>query len=269
MQNGFYQATGAMVTQLNRLNVISNNLANVNTAGFKKDNVVIADFKRLYDEEMQNMPIDDNTRQAAKYINQTINRVPNIDIEYTDFSVGAIRPTNNPLDIAIKRSDCFFMVRSADGQVKFTKNGAFSLDEDGFIVTKDGERLLSSNYFDDPVNDGIQVGDGQSLNIDRDGNVYLDGEVANRIFVARMDDTRDLEKIGDNLYKLDDLTKMQDFEGSNALASGFLEMSNVNAVNEMVGLIETHRLVEMYQKVMTSHMDDVNSDAINKLANVK
>lgn len=66
MQNGFYQATGAMVTQLNRLNVISNNLANVNTAGYKRDNVVIADFKRLYDEEMQNMPIDNHTKQAAK-----------------------------------------------------------------------------------------------------------------------------------------------------------------------------------------------------------
>lgn len=269
MQNGFYQATGAMVTQLNRLDVISNNLANVNTVGFKKNDVVVADFKRLYDEYMQNMPIDDHTKQAAKYINQTIDRVPNIDIEYTDFKVGTIRPTGNKLDIAIKRSDSFFMVKASDGQVRFTKNGSFSLDENGFMVTKNGERLLSSNYFQSPEEDGIQIGDGQEVTIDSDGNVYLDGEVSARIFLARMQDLRDLEKVGDNLYKINDLTKMQDFENSNALASGFLEMSNINPVNEMVGLIETHRLVEMYQKVMTSHMDELNNDAITKLASTK
>ena len=269
MQNGFYQATGAMVTQLNRLNVISNNLANVNTAGYKRDDVVVADFKRLYDEEMQNMPIDDHTKQAAKYINQTINRVPNIDIEYSDFSVGGLRHTNNSLDLAIKRSDTFFMVRASDGNVRFTKNGSFSLDENGFVVTKQGERLLSQNYFQSPEEDGIQVGEGESIAFDKNGNVYINGEVTNRIFVAQMQDTRDLEKVGDNLYKLNDLTKMQDFAESNAIASGFIERSNVNPVNEMVGLIETHRLVEMYQKVMTSHMDELNNDAINKLASTK
>lgn len=269
MQNGYYQATAGMVTQLNRLNVISNNLANLNTAGFKSDDVVIADYKRLFEEHMKQTPIKDNTKDAAKYINQTLTRMPNIDITYSDFSQGALKYTNNSLDLALQKSDLFFMVQASDGSVKFTKNGSFSIDDEGYLVTKNGERILSNSYFDDPANSAIAIDDNALITVDSNGNIYQDGQLANSLFIAKVDDVRALRKVGDNLYKLDDLTTMQNTNESNSVRSGYLEMSNVNAVTQMSELIETHRLVEAYQKVMTSHMDDLNQEAINKLASTK
>ncbi|HHW4224588.1 TPA: flagellar basal body rod C-terminal domain-containing protein, partial [Campylobacter coli] len=78
-----------------------------------------------------------------------------------------------------------------------------------------------------------------------------------------------LQKDGDNVYRIDDLTRIRDLDNSNAVRQGFSQGSNVNPVTEMVGLIEANRMVEMYQKVMTAHMDDLNQEAINKLAAVK
>lgn len=78
-----------------------------------------------------------------------------------------------------------------------------------------------------------------------------------------------MQKDGDNVYRIDDLTRIRDLDNSNAVRQGFSQGSNVNPVTEMVGLIEANRMVEMYQKVMTAHMDDLNQEAINKLAAVK
>ncbi|EPZ4635839.1 flagellar basal body rod C-terminal domain-containing protein, partial [Campylobacter coli] len=101
------------------------------------------------------------------------------------------------------------------------------------------------------------------------GSIEVDGAQNARLFVAQVDDIRALQKDGDNVYKIDDLTRIRDLENSNAIRQGFSQGSNVNPVTEMVGLIEANRMVEMYQKVMTAHMDDLNQEAINKLASVK
>lgn len=107
------------------------------------------------------------------------------------------------------------------------------------------------------------------INADKNGNISVDGEDNARLFIAQVDDVRALEKDGDNTYKINDLTRIRDLEISNSVKQGFSQGSNVNPVSEMVGLIEANRMVEMYQKVMTAHMDDLNQDAINKLASVK
>ena len=87
-----------------------------------------------------------------------------------------------------------------------------------------------------------------------------------RFYIAKPRDVRNLERFGDNLYELKNLDELQDIADSNVVLQGFVQISNVNAVTEMVGLIETQRMVEMYQKVMTSHMEELNNDAITKLA---
>ena len=69
MNNGYYQATGAMVTQFNRLDVIANNLANINTIGFKRDDVVVGDFERIFKEYRDELPIENHTKDAAKFLN--------------------------------------------------------------------------------------------------------------------------------------------------------------------------------------------------------
>lgn len=269
MQNGYYQATGAMVTQFNRLDVITNNLANINTIGYKRDDVVIADFERIFKETRDILPLENNTKDAAKFLNRTIDRVPHIDEQYTDFSSGGLKVSNNPLDVAIGKSDIFFLVDTPNGE-RLTKNGAFSLDNEGYIVTKDGYRVLPNNYINQPpIVRGIRIPDGATINIDKDGNVYNQNEPLGRFFMAQPREIRNLQKEGDNLYTIPNLNELRDVEDSGSVAQGYVQISNVNPVLEMVGLIETNRLVDMYQRVMNTHMNDLNQEATNKLALAK
>ncbi|MBZ7955800.1 flagellar hook-basal body protein [Campylobacter molothri] len=270
MQNGYYQAVGGMVTQFNKLDVITNNLANINTSGYKRDDVVIADFKRIFKETQDVLPIENNTRDASRFLNTTIDGIPQVSQEYTDFSLGSLKATNNPLDFAITRDDAFYLVQTKNGEIRLSKDGNFQLNEEGYLVNKQGYKVLSSDYFNNPENAAIKIPNGSSkISVNKDGNIEVDGARNARLFIAQVDDMRALQKDGDNVYKIDDLTRIRDLDNSNAVRQGFSQGSNVNPVIEMVGLIETNRMVEMYQKVMTAHMDDLNQEAINKLASVK
>ena len=265
MQNGFYSATGAMVTQFNRLNVVSNNLANINTPAFKRDDVVIGDFSKIFQEVRDELPLRNHTKDAAKFLNRSIDRVPQVSLEYTNFTQGALKETSNPLDFALKRDDIFFMVETPQG-VRLTQNGAFTLNDEGRLVTKEGYPVLPANYFQS--NEYIEFGAQAQITADSSGNLFADGNIANTLFLAQPIEPRLLKKEGDHLYSTNE-ENYRALEGADALAQGFLEVSNVNPVREMVGLIEAQRMVEMYQKVMTSHMDELNNEAITKLANTK
>ncbi|WP_276882840.1 flagellar hook-basal body protein [Campylobacter cuniculorum] len=270
MQNGYYQATGGMVTQFNKLDVITNNLANINTSGYKRDDVVIADFKRIFKETQDELPIENHTKDASRFVNTTIDRVPQISQEYTDFTAGSMKATSNPLDLAMVREDTFYLVQTKDGELRLTKDGNFQLDDEGYLVNKQGYKVLNSNYFDNPENASIRIDNGAlQINVDKNGIISVDGVDNARLFIAQVDDIRALQKEGDNVYKIDNLTRIRDLENSNSVRQGFSQGSNVNPVTEMVGLIEANRMVEMYQKVMNAHMDDLNQEAINKLASVR
>ncbi|AXP08720.1 flagellar hook-basal body protein [Campylobacter hepaticus] len=270
MQNGYYQATGGMVTQLNKLDVITNNLANINTSGYKRDDVVIADFKRIFKETQDELPIENHTRDASRFVNTTIDSIPQVSQEYTDFSLGSLKATNNPLDLAITREYVFYLVKTKDGEIRLSKDGNFQLDDEGYLVNKQGYQVLSTYYFNNPQNAGIRIPNGANkINVDKNGVIEVDGLENSKLFIAQVDDIRALQKDGDNVYKIDDLTRIRHLDHSNAIYQGFSQGSNVNPVTEMVALIEVNRMVEMYQKVMTAHMDDLNQEAINKLASVK
>ena len=115
MQAGYYNAAAGMVTQFNRLETIANNLANVNTAGYKEDNLVTGDFMRLYKDARDNLPNASNTKDAAKFLNRTLDRAPQIVDSYTNQSVGNIQKTDNPLDFTLTKEGLFFAVQTPDG----------------------------------------------------------------------------------------------------------------------------------------------------------
>ena len=275
MQNGYYTTTGAMVTQFNRLDVISNNLANVNTVGFKRDDVVIGDFKRIFQEFQEEMPIKNHTKEAAKFLNASIDRVPQVSEQYIEFKQGGLKATGNQLDFALKRADAFFMVETPQG-VRLTQNGSFVINSDGVLSTKEGYPVLPANFFQN--RQYIQVEPSSTFTVDKTGNIYSrslaegfsEGQIPlGKLFIAQSDDIKSLTKEGSNLFRFDDIADIKDLQNADVVAQGFLEMSNINPVSEMVGLIEAHRMVQMYQKVMTSHMNDLNNDAINKLAQTR
>ncbi|NPA74121.1 MAG: flagellar hook-basal body protein, partial [Epsilonproteobacteria bacterium] len=264
MQNGYYQAVGGMVAQFNRLDTISNNLANANTSAFKRDDVVIGDFLSILKNQRDELPIKDNTKDAAKFLNRSLDRVPHVVRNYTDFSLGGMKKTDNPLDIAMTRSDRFFLVQTPSG-IKMTQDGTFTLNEKGELVTKEGFKVLGENYFKNKQ--PITIPPNSTVTVSKDGTIYADNESVGKLFIAKYNNNlSNLKKDGDNLYNIEDMNDITLSEGGDYVAQGFIQTSNINPVKEMVALIETNRLVEMYQKVMTTQMNDLNSDAINKLA---
>jgi len=266
VQSGYYDVTGGMVTQFNRLDVISNNLANLNTTGFKRDDVVIGDFKRIFQNTQDNMPVEDNTKEAAKFINSSIDRVPRITEEYTNFKQGGIKNTGNSLDFALKSDDAFFMVKTPNG-IRLTKDGSFVRNSDGILTTKEGYPVLPKNYFKN--SQYIKVPQDKPFVSDKSGNLYSGANQMASFYIATTDDMKNLQKDGDGLYKFQNLQDIEPTAKKDVVAQGALETSNVNPVYEMVDLIDANRMVEMYQKVMNSQMNDMNSDAINKLASTR
>ncbi len=269
MQSGYYQVTGAMVTQFNKLDVITQNLANVNTSGFKRDGVVIGDFERLFQEKRDELPLKNNTKEAAKFFNRSVNRTPRIVDQFTDFSSMTLKHSGNPLDFALKDPDLFFAVQTPQG-VRLTQQSNFNINAQGDIVTKEGYKLLPENFLD-TTNRNIHVPKGNALNLGEDGTLSVDDNKIDKIFIARVKNINLLHKEGDTLYKMDNIENniIQVNESGSYVKQGFVQMSNVNAVEEMVSLIETNRLVEMYQRVMTTQMDELNKDAITKLATTR
>jgi flagellar basal-body rod protein FlgF len=266
MQSSYYSVTGAMVTQFNRLDLISNNLANLNTTAFKRDDVVVGDFKRIFQEYKEEMPLKDNTKEASKFMNAVGARVPQIVEEYVKYEQGGIKTTGNSLDFALKRDDAFFMVETPNG-IRLTQNGSFTLNGEGVLTTKEGYPVLPATYFQNQQY--ITIPDNGELRVDKSGGVYNRDDQIGNLMIVQSDDLKSLLKEGASLYKYKDINEVTQLQDNNLIIQGSLETSNVNPVYEMVGLIETSRMVDMYQRVMKTHMNELNSDAITKLASTK
>lgn len=270
MQTGYYSSAAGMVTQFNRLDTIANNLANVNTAGFKQDNVVIGDFMRIYKEARDELALENNSKDAAQFLNRTMTRAPQIVDSYTDHSVGNMQKTSNSLDFALSREGLFFAVKTPDG-VKLTRDGSFTTNDEGTLVTKQGYEVLSNDYFSSGNAIKFDVTDA-AIEVDKNGQIYtnIPGGVQltqnSKFFVAQPENISALKKEGDNLYAMENISTLKSLNSSGAILQGFTEKSNVNAVHMMTQMIETNRLVGMYQKAMDTQMNDMNRDAIEKIA---
>ena len=269
MQTGYYSSAAGMVTQFNRLDTIANNLANVNTAGFKQDNLIVGDFMRVYKEARDELSLENNSKDAAQFLNRTMTRAPQIVDSYTDHSVGNMQSTSNSLDVALEREGLFFAVETPQG-VRLTRDGSFTTNDEGILVTKQGYPVLPNNFASGgKIN--LSIGDS-AIEIDKNGQIYtnIPNSVQltqnSKLFIAQPENIKALKKEGDNLYSFGDISTLKSINNSGAVLQGFVEKSNVNAVHMMTQMIETNRLVGMYQKVMDAQMNDMNRDAIEKIA---
>ncbi|MFA5214411.1 flagellar hook-basal body protein [Sulfuricurvum sp.] len=270
MQTGYYAATAGMVAQFNRMDTIASNLANANTTGFKRDQLIVGDFARLYKEAQNNLPLANNTTDAAQYLNHALARVPQIADAYTDQSLGTIQKTDNTFDVSLSKEGQFFAVNTPQG-IRLTRDGSFTLNDEGKLVNKQGYEVLSSDYF--KTKTGIKLNQQDStVTIDKNGQLStnIPGTTqmvpGKTIMVVEPQNLRMLTKEGGNLYVPTPSDPLTPLTQSGSVIQGSVEKSNVNAVNEMVSLIEANRLVGMYQKAMDTQMNDMNNDAIQKIA---
>uniref|UniRef100_UPI00265DEDB9 flagellar hook-basal body protein n=1 Tax=uncultured Desulfovibrio sp. TaxID=167968 RepID=UPI00265DEDB9 len=184
-----------------------------------------------------------------------------IAVARTDFSQGSMQFTGNALDVAINGENAFFRVTTPNGAF-LTRNGAFSLNADGVLMTPQGytvQGLGGGNIVIPPGTRNIQIsGDGQ---------VLADGALVDQLALVNVDNLQNLEKQGDNLYR--PRQNVQVAEGNAyldgaRLEQGFTEAANVEVVSEMVNMIEVQRQFEAYQKVMQTS-DSLDRNATEKV----
>ena len=225
-----------------RLDIVSNNVANAATVGYKKEGVTNQAFK-----EMLTVKIKDGT---TPNMNQTIGSMSlgtKIGEVYTNYDQGSLRQTGNTYDLAIQ-GDGFFAVAyvDADGMetTKYTRAGNFIANNEGYVLDSDGNYFLGlGGYLQVPTDAGQIV-------IDELGGIYADGEFIDEIQLVDFENYDYIEKFGNNLYSVVDGAQMKDMGGK--VAQGYLEQSNVQAVDEMVNMITITRAYEANQKVITT-----------------
>jgi len=239
-------ATGMSAQQLNVDN-IANNLANINTTGFKRSKV---EFQDLFYQ---------TAKVPGRIAGQGVAAPSSLEIGYGTapvatqkiFSEGEILPTSNPLDLAIN-GDGFFRITLADGSYAYTRDGAFKLSGDGRIVTTDGE----------PMDPEISIPEGSTgIVVARDGTVSvtigneIDPQEVGTLEIVRFINPAGLKAIGRNLLvespaSGDPIPGTAGLEGYGDIYQGYLETSNVEIVEEMVNMIVAQRAYEINSKAI-------------------
>lgn len=246
MRSLWTAATGMVAQQLN-IDVISHNLANVNTIGFKKGRAEFEDL--LY----QNMKIAGSPTEAGNLIptGMQVGMGVKPTTVHKFFSQGDFQSTNNPLDMVIE-GDGFFQL-DVNGSEAYTRAGAFKLDNEGRIVTANGYTLQPEFTVPAETVNILITENGHISAVDKAGAALAEGDIQLFTFI----NPAGLKSVGKNLYVETDAsgaatagTPGEDSVGT--IAQGFLEMSNVEIVDEMVQMIVGQRAYEINSKAVTT-----------------
>jgi flagellar basal-body rod protein FlgG len=250
MVKGLYTAYTGLVNQQNRLDVISNNLANATTVGYKKEGVTSQSF-----DEMMAIKVRDTTGMYNQYIGDVSLGVK-IGETYTDYEQGSFRETGENFDLALG-GDGFFSIsytnKAGTTSTMYTRDGNFSMTKDGYLVTKDGDYVLGEGGIIQLPTDASQIA------ISQDGTITADGVEIDKLALVDFEDYNYLQKYGENLYKALDTATVKDCDAT--VYQGYLEQSNVNVVTEMVEMITISRAFEANQKAMNA-ADDTLQKAV-------
>lgn len=236
MIRGLEIAGMGMNVQATKLNVISNNLANVNTTGYKKDTPVVSAFESLF---LLAVDKKDNKRLKNEEIG-SITLGTYIDTIYTSFTQGGAKQTGRDLDLTLQ-GEGFFEVNTPMGS-RYTRDGSFEISNDGYLVTKEGYRVIGQNG-------ELNLDRDKSIVINEVGEIYQEDTLVSKLSINNFSDLSGLQKVGDNLYEVDQVGIP--FEGK--VIQGSLEVSNVNPVSAMVEMIAVSRAYEANQKMIQTH----------------
>lgn len=261
MLDGLYIASSAGVKQQRKLEVISNNLANLNTPGFKKDELV---FKEM-EPPFKATAVFEDTRSRpglSSLSNTHGSSYVGVDNETINFKQGSLQKTGNPSDLALE-GEGFFVVETPDGP-RYTRQGSFRLNEQGQLVNGDGfvfQAIGETNILIPPDNPVISV-DSQGV-----VSIGLDQETQNvgQLKLVRFENPRALKKEGEGLYSISDPDRQAIPLEDAKVLQGFVENSNVNAVEEMTRMIQTVRTFEAYQKIIQS-IDEADQQSVTSIA---
>ncbi len=242
MIKGLYTAYTGMLNEQHRMDVMTNNLANVTTVGFKKEGTTSQSFNDILAYKIKDPLVGSHIAQRLGVNNPGVK----IGEDYVDYNPGSFRITDNTYDLALS-GDGFFAIeftnKAGETSTKYTRAGQFTLNREGYLVTEEGDYVL------DVRNNRIRIDTLSDSSIDRDGNITQNGQIVAQIGVFDFEDYNYLDRYGETYFEaLPGATPY--LTGDAEIYSGYLEMSNVSSVSEMVNLIAITRQYESNQKVI-------------------
>jgi flagellar basal-body rod protein FlgG len=233
---GLYTASSGMIAEMARNDVTANNLANVNTTGYKRDTAIAGSFPEVFLHRVNDQRLGDRTTSP---VIGGLGTGAIIEEIVTVHEQGQLRESANPFDLAIA-GEGFFAVQNEKGTFH-TRNGSFTLDGQGYLVTLEGDMVLGQTG-------PIKIGASSDVVIDSAGKITVDGQTIATLRLETPDDITQLSKQGDSLF-----TGGQATAGiSGQVKQKFTDGSNVNVINEMINMITISRAYEANQKILSS-----------------
>lgn len=267
MMRSLYTSATGMTTQQMNVDTISNNLANVNTTGYKKERI---EFKSLLYDTLSKASIDENGK--GKPVNLQVGHGVRPIATVKSFTQGIVQQTNNPLDIAIEGAG-FFSIQQEEDEV-YTKDGSFKiamLEDELMLTTSDGYPVLNTEDETITFDEDIDI---KKLEIGSDGSLsYIDEnkevvELDSKIKIVQFRNVAGLQSLGNNFFSVTSASgnaileeEDEELNRSN-IVQGSLEGSNVQVVEEMVNLIVAQRAYEVSSKAIQTS-DEMLSQANN------
>jgi flagellar basal-body rod protein FlgG len=257
------------MAQALKLDTISNNIANVNTPSFKRDQQMFREYLTANEKPPEVIQVPKVPASIESFYDMQGGDKSFVDSAgtYTDFSQGGMRHTGNPLDMAIDGKG-FFEIATPSG-LRLSRLGSFSLDGNGQLVTKEGWPVLSAGGEGaDPASRTIKASGLQQLTITENGDVYEGDNKVAKLSMVQVADLDGLQKVGNSLYqfKAGSSPEVQDV-ASPSLKQGYLEASNVNIVQEMTDMIATTRTFEATQKAIHAY-DSMAEKLVNTVPKI-
>jgi flagellar basal-body rod protein FlgG len=243
VNSGLYTAYSGMKAQSDALDILANNLANLNTTGFKEERA----FFSLLDDSL-------NSSDQPDTINTAINRSV-LAQKALNSTEGSLAFTNGDLDVAIQGNG--FLVINAPQGVRYTRNGNLHLNAHGVLTTSEGFPVLSTS------GNPITLGPGKP-HISEDGKVSLENAEVDSLKIVAFDNVSALQKEGSSLFVCRE-GQGSEKASSATVKAGYLEQSNVNPITSTVQMVEIMRHFEAIQKTVNLLMNDIDSKAIDRL----
>lgn len=266
---GVYAALSGALAQAQRLDTIANNIANVNTPGFKRDEQTFREYLSANERPPDVLQVPKVPASLESFYDMQGGDTSYVDANgtYTDFTIGRMQATQSPLDVAIDGPG-FFEVMTPQG-LRLTRHGGFTLDGNGMLVTKEGYPVLTEGApGSDPAARVIRATGEAPLVIAENGDVMEGENVIGRLSVVTVPDTDTLSKVGTSFFDFKPGAPPEVENLANiSLKQGFLESSNVNIVKEMTDMITASRTFESTQKAIQAY-DSIAEKLVNVVPKV-
>lgn len=254
MIRGLYTAYTGMLNEQYRMDIMSNNLANADTVGYKKEGSTSQAYADVMAVKIKDLSENPNIPRRLGGMSLGVK----IGETYTDFDQGSLRDTGNTYDLSIGGNGFFnieFTNKAGETSTKYTRAGDFTLTKEGYLVTGDGDYVLGEGG-------RIQLSTtAANTVVDENGDIYQDGNLVASLKITEFEDTNYLTHYGETMWDAKEGAVAKDAEDA-SIYQGYLEMSNTSVVKEMVNMITISRQYESNQKMITT-FDETLEKSVN------